>query len=302
MDAACPPLEPSKHRIPEPAKAPHQNPAKEASMRHENCLACRTPGAFSPELRELLLITESVAGPDFMHHHHTVECGGCRQWWFDDVVIGGLGIPVASRRGTGFCPCDDSLKQYTSGIVHVPAPESKCECTKAKVDEFRLDLRRPARPGEHEPSHSTVMPRDSAVREIGTRVGDQTAFIIAVPPDALARVARALRGLPGTDCYLDIGASGVFSLRSPHLAEVATLVRGQPPGTACAVFTVPKTIPARRLSKLLGVEIPADGSQDLVMIQTRGLFDLPALLVDAIGVHDPRFAAEIYANDLRNQS
>lgn len=108
-------------------------------MRHETCLYCKTPGAGDPHVNGLIMISESL-GP-LTHHHHTIKCGGCGHWWFDDLVIGGLGIPVAIRRDTGLCGCEDGLPQYTMSAVMVPQPEDQCGCTKAKCEEFSLPIR-----------------------------------------------------------------------------------------------------------------------------------------------------------------
>jgi hypothetical protein len=111
---------------------------------HETCLNCRLPEAGDPDVLKLILVSESLGG--LAHHHHTVKCGGCGQWWFDDLVIGGLGVPVASRRDTVLCDCDDGLPQYTISAVLVPGPEDECACTKAKCEEFSLPIRLGSRP------------------------------------------------------------------------------------------------------------------------------------------------------------
>lgn len=108
-------------------------------MRHETCLFCQIPGAGDPDAQKLILISESLGG--LTHHHHTVRCGGCGQWWFDDLVIGGLGIPVPSRRGTVLCGCDDSLPQYATSVILVPKSEPECCCTKAEAEKFSLPIR-----------------------------------------------------------------------------------------------------------------------------------------------------------------
>ncbi len=108
-------------------------------MRHETCLYCRTSGAGDPSVQALILVSETIGAQ--MHHHHTVRCGGCGAWWFDDVVIGGLGIPVASRRDTVLCGCDDGLPQYALSAVLVPQPESGCACTKTETEKYALPIR-----------------------------------------------------------------------------------------------------------------------------------------------------------------
>ena len=93
-------------------------------MRHETCLFCQILGAGDPDAQKFILISESVGR--LTHHHHTVRCGGCGQWWFDDLVIGGLGIPVPSRRDTMLCECDDDLPQYAISVILVPKSEAEC--------------------------------------------------------------------------------------------------------------------------------------------------------------------------------
>ncbi len=108
-------------------------------MRHETCLNCLHGGASDPNVQAAILVTESLGG--LTHHHHTVKCGVCQRWWFDDVALNGLGIPVPHRRDTDLCGCPDGLPQYTVAAVIVPMPETKCECTKAKTEEFALPVR-----------------------------------------------------------------------------------------------------------------------------------------------------------------
>jgi hypothetical protein len=276
-------------------------------MRHETCVTCRYPGGDDPNVRAVVLLAESLAPAEFTHHHHVVHCRGCGQWWFDDVVIGGLGIPVPRRRDTALCECADDLPQYTRSVVQVPAPERKCACAKADIEANSLPIKLGTGKGESDRRHDETVPRGEAVRDIAAHVADRDAFIVSAPPDALVESTARLKDLPDAVCYLDCGFQAVVRVRSPHLGECAAIARCQLPGTAAAVFIVSKTIAADRLSKLLrldlcGVAIPADGSQDLLLLQTRSLFDLPALVVDAIGMCDPAFAAEIYANDLRSQS
>ena len=108
-------------------------------MRNETCLICRTPGAGDPDVQALILISESIGG--LVHHHHTIKCGGCGQWWFDDVVMGPLRVPVPRRRDTVLCDCEDDLPQYAMAVVLVPGDESACACTKAQCERFSLPIR-----------------------------------------------------------------------------------------------------------------------------------------------------------------
>lgn len=56
-------------------------------------------------------------------------------------MIGGLGIPVPSRRDTVLCECDDGLPQYAVSVILVPKSEAECCCTKAEADKFSLPIR-----------------------------------------------------------------------------------------------------------------------------------------------------------------
>lgn len=108
-------------------------------MRHESCLNCRFPEAWDARLHTLIVTAESLGA--MIHHHHTVRCGGCGAWWFDDLVMGGLGVPVPQRRDTGLCSCPEDRPQYTVSVIQVPQPEGQCSCTSARVEEFSLPVR-----------------------------------------------------------------------------------------------------------------------------------------------------------------
>jgi hypothetical protein len=108
-------------------------------MRHETCLNCLAGTTRDQRVQAVILASETISG--LAHHHHTVNCGGCGRWWFDDIVLGGLGIPVALRRDTEMCGCEDSLPQYTVSAVIVPQPDDQCSCTKAETERFALPIR-----------------------------------------------------------------------------------------------------------------------------------------------------------------
>lgn len=288
-------------------------------MRHETCPTCRIPGADDPDVRRTILVAESIAPAAFIHHHHLVHCGGCGQWWFDDVVIGGLGIPVPARRDTELCACDENLPQYSRSAIHVPMPESECACTKADVDKYSLPVNigrgghyQAGRGHDRVPDrldlgHAQPVPRAEAAHDISAHLDDQDAFIVSAPPRALAAATKALGNLRNSACYLDYGYPTVLRMRSPHLAEAAAMTTAQIPGTTCAVFVIPKSAcPAKRLQGLLHdmADIPADGSQDVLLLDATGgkRMEFPVLLVEAFARSDPRFAAQLAANDLRSQS
>ena len=68
-------------------------------MRYGSCLNCEH-GA-DPDLITVTAVREGLN--ERTHHHHTMVCGTCGSWWFDDTVTGGLGIPVPTRRDTMMC-------------------------------------------------------------------------------------------------------------------------------------------------------------------------------------------------------
>jgi hypothetical protein len=121
--------------------------------------------------------------------------------------------------------------------------------------------------GRPEPNPQCMpVPRAEAVRAIAAHVADRTAFVISAPPAMVESAARCLRGIGTGDCYMDNGLDAVFRLSGAYVA-LAEVMAGLLPGTAAAVFTVPKTVPAARLSEALqGQPVPGDGSRDLVLL------------------------------------
>jgi hypothetical protein len=104
-------------------------------MRYGNCLNCDIMG--DRELVTRGTLPEELTGD--CHHHHTVRCGSCGSWWFDDYVTGGLGLPVASRRDTVLCACpEDGQDRYRKTIVMVPLPEDGCRCTASDVNKYAV--------------------------------------------------------------------------------------------------------------------------------------------------------------------
>jgi len=84
-------------------------------------------------------MSESVGAT--MHHHHTMKCG-CGVWWFDDIVLNGLGIPTPIRRDTELCRCPDGLDQYLTSAAIVPGAEDEdCARTKAETERRSLPIR-----------------------------------------------------------------------------------------------------------------------------------------------------------------
>jgi hypothetical protein len=93
-----------------------------------SCVACTS---LSPADVTVLIIAESLTGG---HHHHVMSCGQCGAEWFEDVVIGGFGMPIPSRRDTVLCPCpEDGRLIYTPSVMLVRTPERSCRCGPAEL-------------------------------------------------------------------------------------------------------------------------------------------------------------------------
>jgi len=105
-------------------------------MRHETCVTCKLSSDLTPLQRLATEFAEQL-GAD-VHHHHAVSCGSCGRWWFDDVVLSPLGIPVPGRRDTVFCAChEDGRAVFIPSVVIVRVPESGCHCTVAEINRAR---------------------------------------------------------------------------------------------------------------------------------------------------------------------
>jgi hypothetical protein len=107
-------------------------------VRHETC---RTPGALVTDDQRTTIAAGESLGP-FTHHHHTVRCGLCGQWWFNDLARGAFGQPVPARRDTQLCGRLEGQPVYTTVAVYVPGPETSCACTKASVDSYPFQVHR----------------------------------------------------------------------------------------------------------------------------------------------------------------
>jgi hypothetical protein len=108
-------------------------------MKYGDCLNCAATDQQQLVYRAAML-PESL-NPD-THHHHAVRCTICARWWFDDYVIGGLGLPVPARRDTVLCPCpEDGVNRFEKAIVVVPMAEPECHCTAADVEKYAIHIR-----------------------------------------------------------------------------------------------------------------------------------------------------------------
>jgi hypothetical protein len=120
----------------------------------------------------------------------------------------------------------------------------------------------------------------------------------------LESAAYCLRCIGGCDCYLDNGLDAVFWLSGEYLPLAQAMAALLPTAMTAAVFTVPKTVSAATLSQALqGQEIPADGSQDLVLLHAdENMVEFPRLLVEALALVDPDVPMQLAANDIRTLS
>ncbi len=109
-------------------------------MRHEDCLTCRF--AAGGDLTPVVLNAVTEMLDPGTHHHHLVRCEDCRAFWFDDIVTGGLGIPVPSRRDTVLCDCpEDGTGRFTRSVVSAPMAEAECRCTAALIYKNAMSVR-----------------------------------------------------------------------------------------------------------------------------------------------------------------
>jgi hypothetical protein len=146
-----------------------------------------------------------------------------------------------------------------------------------------------------------VLDRQSAVDQLAGHIADRTGFLVVAPPSAVATLAARLHRLPaGWTAYVDHGVPAVLATNIPRALGVLDVL-GVP---YCAVVAVPKTVPARTLSDVLGQDLPDDGSRDLIFLHDEEgqAIVWPLLFVDALAIVDPAAAAAIHVNALTNLS
>jgi hypothetical protein len=103
-------------------------------MRAETCVSCRV---MPPDI-SLTVIAVSEAFTANLHHHHLMVCLACDATWYEDMVIGGLGLPVPSRRDSVLCPCpEDHQRRYQQTVMIINRPETKCRCGGRELAERR---------------------------------------------------------------------------------------------------------------------------------------------------------------------
>src|SRR5262249_4560219 len=120
------------------ARPGHARARRGRVVRYRTCLNC---AVISDRSLVTLGTLPELLCPDLWHHHHTVLGETVGAGWFDDVIIGGLGLPVTARRDTVLCACpEDGQHGYSKTIVTVPMPESECHCTAADVNRYALPV------------------------------------------------------------------------------------------------------------------------------------------------------------------
>ena len=146
---------------------------------------------------------------------------------------------------------------------------------------------------------TALVPRADAVAEIAAHLADRTAFVVAVPVKLSGPIAVGLKRVPDWTCYIDGGEEFVVRTQEPWVPEDASHKT-----LAAFVVVVPKTVPAATLSTAFDRPIPADGSEDVVILTPpdESGVTYPALFVDALELADPEVAAYIRATDVRGLS
>ena len=139
----------------------------------------------------------------------------------------------------------------------------------------------------------------AAVRHIADCLADRTSYVVGVPPNMIETVAIRAARLPAR-WLLDNGTRTVMQASGTAARVLASLLGD----LAAAVVTIPKTTPAAQIRGALGELIPADGSQDVIIVGADGdsVNMWPRLLTAAIAEVDPAFAAVLAASDLANLS
>ena len=142
-----------------------------------------------------------------------------------------------------------------------------------------------------------IIDRATAVQEIAGRIRDRDAYVITAPPDTLPLLSRTLDGISSWSAYLDSGTPAILRTDRAGALLVADLLM-----ETAGVIVVPKSVPAAELSKVVGQEVPADGSQDLVVLMPPdgGPVFWPLIFVDALEVVDPPVAAQLRAHHIPN--
>lgn len=136
--------------------------------------------------------------------------------------------------------------------------------------------------------------RTDAADVISESITTGTEYVITVPPNLIQELGQSLDLIPEWTAYLDNGTSAVMVTKEAGALTIVHLL-----AVAAAVVVVPKTVAPDQLSKAVRQEIPADGSQDLLILH-EGEGDpivWPVLFVEALAIVDPDAAARIRAEE-----
>lgn len=149
-----------------------------------------------------------------------------------------------------------------------------------------------------------AVPRSEAVTRLAAHYESRDAWLAVTAPAMLGAAAEKLGNLPGCSCWLDNGTDAVLVLAGAGVAALPVLMDMLPPQVpAAGVLAVPKSVSAAALSAALGQDIPADGSQDLILLAPpdTGEITWPLCLVQAIARSDPEAAASLVRADRDRQ-
>ncbi|MCW2898724.1 MAG: hypothetical protein JWO67_989 [Streptosporangiaceae bacterium] len=147
-------------------------------------------------------------------------------------------------------------------------------------------------------SDITLIARAEAVHLIAGHLADRDRYVIVAPPDVVEALADSIGTIPDWTAYLDTGIALVTRTSAAAAMRLSRMLL-----PTAAVVTVPKTVPPAAISEALDHDVPADGSQDVIILaDPEQQMDWPLLFVDAVAMVDPRLATVIRANDIRNLS
>ncbi|WP_405017383.1 hypothetical protein OHV05_10115 [Kitasatospora sp. NBC_00070] len=134
--------------------------------------------------------------------------------------------------------------------------------------------------------------RTKAVRRVADALADRTSFVITIPPGTAQALASSLAQMFPWTAYLDNGTGEVLATSDAGSLEMTDLFF-----PVSGVLLVPKTVPASALSRVVGQTVPADGSQDIIVLIDRdgGSTVWPWLFIEALALVDPDAAAQIKA-------
>lgn len=159
-----------------------------------------------------------------------------------------------------------------------------------------------------------IVPRDDVVTCLAGMIADSTHWVVSISMHKIPMAARAIATAGGT-LWLDRGSANLFEVEGDPVvfAGVAVSVDlatdpGDPVGEMVGVAAVPRSIGSRRVAEMFRQEPDVLDGVDawLIVFQcdclpTNPVY-FPSLIVDVLAVADPRAAAQMRADDVRNLS